>query len=312
MKISVVIPVFNEEKNVAPLAQEVFDALHPSEFDFETIFIDDGSTDDTVKEIKNIKRQHVVLIELRKNYGQSAALKAGIDQADGDFIATLDGDMQNDPADIINMMQIFKEKDIDLVMGIRQKRQDGMLLRKIPSKIANALVRRVSKTNIIDNGCGIKVFRAEIAKELKMYGEMHRFIAISAVGEGAKIEQIPVNHRARLTGESKYGLGRTFKVISDLILMRFANKYGSRPMHLLGSIGIKVSIIGFAIMLYLLILKILGGDIWGRPIIFVGIIFLFGGFQIITTGITMDLLMRTHYESQDKKVYKVRKIEKID
>ncbi|WP_075602506.1 glycosyltransferase family 2 protein [Saccharicrinis aurantiacus] len=312
MKISIIIPVLNEEQNVAPLAQQVYDALKNSEYDFETVIVDDGSTDNTAEEVLKIKGKNVVLIELRKNYGQSAALKAGIDYATGDYIATLDGDLQNDPADILRMMDVIKEKRCDVVTGIRQKRQDGMILRKVPSKIANKIVRKVSKTNIIDNGCAIKVFKADIAKEIKLYGEMHRFIAISATNEGAKVEQIPVNHRARLAGESKYGLGRTFKVISDLILMRFASKYASRPMHLLGSIGVKAVFIGIVILMYLLVLKIMGDDIWGRPIIFVGIIFLFGGFQIITTGITMDLLMRTHYESQDKKVYKIRNTELAD
>ncbi|WP_282036448.1 glycosyltransferase family 2 protein [Saccharicrinis aurantiacus] len=312
MKISIIIPVLNEEQNVAPLAQQVYDALKNSEYNFETVIVDDGSTDNTAEEVLKIKGKNVVLIELRKNYGQSAALKAGIDYATGDYIATLDGDLQNDPADILRMMDVIKEKRCDVVTGIRQKRQDGMILRKVPSKIANKIVRKVSKTNIIDNGCAIKVFKADIAKEIKLYGEMHRFIAISAINEGAKVEQIPVNHRARLAGESKYGLGRTFKVISDLILMRFASKYASRPMHLLGSIGVKAVFIGIVILMYLLVLKIMGDDIWGRPIIFVGIIFLFGGFQIITTGITMDLLMRTHYESQDKKVYKIRNTELAD
>ncbi|TLX78308.1 glycosyltransferase family 2 protein [Labilibacter sediminis] len=306
MKISVVIPVYNEEDNIAPLVDQVYEVLNPSEYDFETILINDGSKDRTVEEINKQKGKNVVLIDLRKNYGQCPALKAGIDYATGDIIATLDGDLQNDPKDLIRMMQVMKETGCDVVTGIRAQRKDGMLLRKIPSKIANSLVRKVSGTPIIDNGCAIKVFKAEIAKEVPLYGEMHRFIAILAIMEGAKVEQINVNHRARVSGESKYGLSRTFKVISDLILMRFFNKHSQKPMHLLGPLGAGSFVIGTLLMVYLLVLKIMGDDIWGRPLIFAALIFLLGGFQIIMTGIVLDLLMRTNHESQQKKIYKVR------
>lgn len=311
MKISVVIPVYNEEDNIAPLVDQIYDVLNPSEYDFETILINDGSRDKTVKAIKRQENKNVVLIDLRKNYGQCPALKAGIDYATGDFIATLDGDLQNDPKDLIRMMQVIKETGCDVVTGIRAHRKDDMFLRKIPSKIANSLVRKVSSTQIVDNGCAIKVFKSEIAKEIPLYGEMHRFIAILAIMEGAKVEQIDVNHRARVSGESKYGLSRTFKVISDLILMRFVNKYAQKPMHLLGPLGVGSFVLGTIIILYLLVLKIMGEDIWGRPLIFAAIIFLLGGFQIIMTGITLDLLMRTNHESQQKKIYKVRNTKEI-
>ena len=311
MKISVVIPVYNEEGNVAPLVQQVYEALQPSGYDFETILIDDGSKDNTVKEIKKLKDKNVVLIELRRNYGQCPALKAGVDYATGDYIATLDGDLQNDPADIIRMMDIIKDQDCDVVTGIRAKRQDDVFLRKIPSKIANSIVRKVSGTNIIDNGCAIKVFKSDIAKEIPLYGEMHRFIAIYAIKEGAKVEQIDVNHRARFSGESKYGLGRTFKVLSDLILMRFRDKYGQKPMYLLGPLGLGSFAIGSMLLLYLLVLKCMGEDIWGRPLIFAGLIFLSAGFQFLLIGIVLDLLMRTNHESQKKRIYNVRKTDRI-
>ncbi len=311
MKISVVIPVYNEQGNIAPLVDQVYEALNPSEYDFETILINDGSRDKTVEEIKEQKGKNVVLIDLRKNYGQCPALKAGIDYATGDYIATLDGDLQNDPADLIRMMEVIKETGCDVVTGIRAKRKDDIFLRKIPSWIANSLVRKVSDTKIIDNGCAIKVFKSEIAKDIPLYGEMHRFIAILAINEGAKVEQIDVNHRARVSGESKYGLSRTFKVISDLILMRFTNKYAQKPMHFLGPIGAGSFFIGLILMMYLLVVKLLGEDIWGRPLIFAAVIFLFGGFQLIMTGITLDLLMRTNHESQKKDIYKVRKSESI-
>ncbi len=311
MKISVVIPVYNEQDNIAPLVDEVYKALKPSGYDFETILINDGSKDNTVAEIKKQQDKNVVLIDLRKNYGQCPALKAGIDYATGDVIATLDGDLQNDPADLIKMMEVMQETGCDVVTGIRAQRKDDMFLRKIPSKIANSLVRKVSDTPIIDNGCAIKVFKSEIAKDIPLYGEMHRFITILAINEGAKVEQIPVNHRARVSGESKYGLSRTFKVISDLILMRFTNNYAQKPMHFLGPIGAGSFALGVLLMTYLLVLKIMGEDIWGRPLIFAALIFLIGGFQLIMTGITLDLLMRTNHESQQKAIYKVRNNEKI-
>ena len=311
MKISVVIPVYNEEGNITPLVDQVYEALNPSKYDFETILINDGSRDKTVEEIKEQKGKNVVLIDLRKNYGQCPALKAGIDYATGDFIATLDGDLQNDPADLVKMMEVMEETGCDVVTGIRAKRKDDMFLRKIPSKIANSLVRKVSDTPIVDNGCAIKVFKADIAKDIPLYGEMHRFIAIFAINEGAKVEQIPVNHRARVAGESKYGLSRTFKVIADLMLMRFTNTYAQKPMHFLGPIGAGSFVIGTLLMAYLLVLKIMGEDIWGRPLIFAALLFLLGGFQLIMTGITLDLLMKTNYESQQKKIYKVRNSENI-
>jgi glycosyltransferase involved in cell wall biosynthesis len=311
MKISVVIPVFNEEENIAPLVHQIYEVLTPSLYDFEIIMVDDGSQDRTVEEIKKQTNKKVVLVQLRKNYGQCPALKAGIDYATGDLIATLDGDLQNDPNDLLHMIKILNEDTCDVVTGIREDRKDGMFLRKIPSKIANALVRKVSGTSIIDNGCAIKVFKSQIAKDIPLYGEMHRFISILAVNEGARVKQINVNHRARVSGKSKYGISRTFKVISDLILMRFRNRYNQKPMHLLGPIGVVSILIGAVIALYLLYLKLLGEDIWGRPMIFAAIIFLLGGFQLIMTGIVLDLLMRTNHEAQQKKVYRIRYVQEV-
>jgi glycosyltransferase involved in cell wall biosynthesis len=311
MKISVVIPVYNEEENIAPLVRQIHESLSLGIYDFEIIMVDDGSNDRTVEEIKKQSQKNVVLIELRKNYGQCPALKAGIDYADGDIIATLDGDLQNDPKDLLHMIKVLNEDTCDVVTGIREDRKDGMFLRKIPSKIANALVRKVSGTSIIDNGCAIKVFKSQIAKDIPLFGEMHRFISILAINEGARVRQINVNHRARVNGKSKYGLSRTFKVISDLILMRFRNKYNQKPMHLLGPIGVVSISAGAIIALYLLYLKLLGEDIWGRPLIFVGIILLLGGFQLIMTGIVLDLLMRTNHEVQHKKIYRIREIQDV-
>lgn len=306
IELSVVIPVMNEEDNIAPLLEAVRDALQ--DFNYEIILVDDGSTDNTRKKILEHADEHVVLVELRKNYGQSTAMTAGIDHARGEYIVMLDGDLQNDPTDIPAMLQLMKREDWDVVAGNRKNRKDGMFLRKIPSKIANALIRRWTGVYIKDYGCTLKIFRREIAEDLGMYGELHRFIPVLAKLQGARITQVDVKHHPRKFGKSKYGINRTFKVLSDLVLMVFFRKYIQKPMHLFGSLGFMSLGIGLLINLYLLILKILGHDIWGKPLLILGLIFLLGGVQLITIGILAEIAVRTYFESQDKKTYKVRKV----
>jgi len=305
-KISVVVTVFNEEDNIRPLVEQISAAL--TDYPFEIVYVDDGSTDNTVQVIKSLDNPHLKLVELKKNFGQCPALKAGIDYATGDFIVTMDGDLQNDPSDIPMMVERAKKGDFDLVAGIREKRKDGFILRKLPSKLANWLIRRVTKVDIKDNGCALKVFRADMAKSIPLYGELHRFISVLAHYEGAKIEQVNVKHHARIHGESKYGLSRTFRVLSDLILMLFFRKYMQKPMHFFGTFGILTGLAGGAILFYFFILKLMGEDIWGRPLLLLGIILLFIGFQIITLGLLLDYQMRTYYESQHKAPYKVRRV----
>ena len=305
-KISVVVTVFNEEDNIRPLVEQITAAL--TDYPFEIVYVDDGSTDNTVQVIKSLNNPHLKLVELKKNFGQCPALKAGIDYATGDFIVTMDGDLQNDPSDIPMMVEIAKKGDFDLVAGIREKRKDGFILRKLPSKLANWLIRRVTKVDIKDNGCALKVFRADMAKSIPLYGELHRFISVLAHYEGAKIEQVNVRHHARIHGESKYGLSRTFRVLSDLILMLFFRKYMQKPMHFFGTFGILTGLAGGVILFYFFILKLMGEDIWGRPLLLLGIILLFIGFQIVTLGLLLDYQMRTYYESQHKAPYKVRRV----
>jgi glycosyltransferase involved in cell wall biosynthesis len=305
-KISVVVTVYNEEDNIRPLVEQITAAL--TNYPFEIVYVDDGSSDNTVQIIKSLNHPHLKLIELKKNFGQCPALKAGIDYATGDFIVTMDGDLQNDPSDIPMMVERAKEGDFDLVAGIREKRKDGFILRKLPSRLANRLIRRVTKVDIKDNGCALKVFRADMAKSIPLYGELHRFISVLAHYEGAKIEQVNVKHHARIHGESKYGLSRTFRVLSDLILMLFFRKYMQKPMHFFGTFGILTGLAGGAILFYFFILKLMGEDIWGRPLLLLGIILLFIGFQIITLGLLLDYQMRTYYESQHKAPYKVRRV----
>lgn len=305
-KISVVVCVYNEEENIKPLVTAIREAM--KDFDYEIVYVDDGSTDNTLKELRELKDDRLKIVTFRKNYGQSPALMAGIDYAEGEYIATMDGDLQNDPTDIPWMLKMAEEEDWDVVAGERANRQDGMFLRKVPSKIANWIIRSNTGVHLKDYGCTLRVFKSEVAKDLGLYGELHRFIPVLAVLDGATIIQKPVKHHARQFGTSKYGLGRTFKVISDLMLMVFFKKYLAKPMHLFGPVGFITFGIGVLINLYLLIQKILGYDIWGRPLLILALILVIGGIQLITIGIVIEMLMRTYYESQNKRPYKVRKI----
>jgi glycosyltransferase involved in cell wall biosynthesis len=235
-------------------------------------------------------------------------MAAGIEASRGEFIATLDGDLQNDPADIPMMLEKLQTENLDIVMGRRANRKDGMVLRKIPSKIANWLIRRTTGVHISDYGCTLKVFRWDIAKQLELYGELHRFIPLLSAMHGAKFEEVDVHHHARRFGTSKYGLGRTFRVLSDLLLMLFFLKYRQKPMHLFGTIGTGFGLLGGLALTYLLILKIMGEDIGTRPLFFVGILFIITGIQFICTGFLAELNMRTYFESQKKKPYLIQKV----
>ncbi len=305
-ELSVVITVMNEEENIAPMVDAVSSAL--AEIDYELIFVDDGSTDATRKNIKAMVNERTLLVELRKNYGQSTAMTAGIDFTSGRYVALLDGDLQNDPTDIPAMLQLMKDEDWDVVAGNRKNRKDGFILRKIPSKIANYLIRRWTKVYIKDYGCTLKIFKREIAEDLGLYGELHRFIPVLAAMQGARITQVDVKHHARRFGQSKYGLGRTFRVMSDLVTMVFFRRYIQKPMHLFGTMGFVSLFFGILINLYLFILKLMGHDIWGKPILILGLIFLLGGIQLITIGILAEINVRTYFESSNKKTYQVRKV----
>ena len=305
-ELSVVIPVLNERDNIKPLIGALQDALH--HLDYEVIFVDDGSTDGTAREIRKWADDTILLVELRKNYGQSTAMTAGIDFTSGTYIALLDGDLQNDPSDIPLMMQKLKDEDWDVVAGCRKGRQDGLLLRKIPSRIANVLIRHITGVHIKDYGCTLKVFKREIAEDLGIYGEMHRFIPVLAKLQGASITQVDVKHHARRFGKSKYGLGRTFKVMADLITMVFFRKYIQKPMHLFGTMGFIALGLGILINAYLLFLKLMGEDIWGKPLLILGLMLVLGGIQLITIGILAEITVRTYFEGTNRKTYQVRRV----
>ncbi len=304
--LSIVIPVFNESENVVLLTEKLHESL--SGYNYQIIYVDDFSFDGTRKIIKNMKDEKVHLISLKRNYGQSLALAAGIDYAQGEYIITMDGDMQNDPSDIPGMLKYVVNKNYDVVTGIRAERKDSFV-KKIPSKIANALIRRTAKLDIKDNGCALKIFTKETAKELNLYGEMHRFITLLAHFEGARIKQIPVKHHARHAGASKYGLERIFKVVADIMLLLFIRKYFQRPIHFFGIFGFVLVLIGIFINIHLLVVKFgLGEDIGSRPLLTFGMMFILAGIQLFTIGIVMELLIRTYYESQNKRPYRIKNV----
>lgn len=305
-KLSLVICIYNEEPNILPLSNQIKEALDI--YDFEAIFVDDGSTDGTREKIMEISDSRFIMVELKRNYGQSSALQAGIDHAEGEYVVLLDGDLQNDPADIPMMLKMMEEEEWDMVAGVRANRKDGMFLRKIPSKMANYMIRKSTGTHMKDLGCTLKVFTSEIIKSIHIYGELHRYIPVLVTLEGAtRITQVDVNHRPREFGKSKYNLSRTTRVMSDLLLMLFFKKYLQRPMHLFGGLGIITLGIGMLINIYMLILKLIGNDIWGKPLLLLGILLVMGGIQFITIGVIAELQMRTYYESQQKTPYRIKK-----
>lgn len=306
MKLSLVVTLMNEEGNVGPLLEAIKLAL--SAYDYEVVLVDDGSSDRTVQVIKEVASDRVKLVIFQKNFGQTTAMQAGIDFATGDYIVTLDGDLQNDPSDIPMMLDTLVAGDWDVVAGNRKNRQDGVFLRKIPSKIANSLIRNLTDVHIRDYGCTLRIYKAHIAKGMELYGELHRFIPVLAKLQGARITQVDVKHHPRIHGQSKYGLNRTFKVMSDLLLMIFLQKYFRRPIHLFGPVGLITLAVGILINLYLLIVKLLGYDIGGRPLLTLGVTLVLAGLQFLIFGIIAELLVRIYYQSQNKKTYLVKEV----
>lgn len=303
--LSVIIPVHNEAENIAELLTELYTVL--AEIDYEILLVDDGSTDNSAFIAKENANAFCKVIELTKNFGQSAAIEAGIVNSNAKYIATIDGDLQNDPADILRMLYILETEQIDIVAGNRIHRADSPI-KKIPSGFANKLIRYTTKVQIKDYGCTLKLMKSEFAQQLHLHGELHRFIPVFLAMQGARIKQIDVNHRPRKKGISKYGISRTYKVLSDLLLVIFFQKFMHKPMHLFGSVGLPVLAVGVIINLYMLYLKIMGNDIWGRPLLLLGLFFVIAGIQILSIGIFAEILIRTYDESQKKKPYVIRTI----
>ncbi|WP_435017281.1 glycosyltransferase family 2 protein [Tundrisphaera sp. TA3] len=312
-RLSILIPVYNEAGNVVELHAELDRVLRGLPNDYEIIFVDDGSTDGTVallRQIQDADPDHVRVAFLRRNCGQTAALSAALDLSRGSILIPMDGDRQNDPADIPRLLGKLDE-GFDVVSGWRKDRQDRFLSRKVPSWMANRIIARISGVALHDFGCTMKAYRRSVLEGVRLYGEMHRFIPIFASWQGAKVTEMVVNHRARTAGKTKYGLGRTFNVVLDLMLIRFYQKYAQRPIHLFGRIGI-ASITGsmfcFALMLYYKYLHnaITGGEpktFIQTPLPLVSVICALAGVQSILMGLLAEMVMRTYYESQSKTTY---------
>lgn len=316
--LSLVIPVYNEVENLRPLTEEITQALADTTLDYEVVFIDDGSNDGSFELIQTLHTEdaRVKCVRFRRNFGQTAGFAAGFNFASGRVIITLDADRQNDPADIPALLAKLQEGH-DVVNGWRQNRQDPFIFRKIPSFIANRLIARSSGVKLHDRGCSLRAFRAEVVDELHLYGEMHRFIPEMVNFAGFSMAEVPVNHRPRVAGISKYGLSRTFRVVLDLMTVLFLRRYSDRPMHLLGGIGALSSLTGFLMGLYLAGLKVWAGlsqglqafydtRIGDRPLLLLAILLIILGVQFLVMGLLAELVVRTYYESQNKPVYHVK------
>ena len=310
MELSIVIPVYNEEENVEPVISEIASVLDPLNKSYEVLVVDDGSKDGTFARLRQLHAQlpAIKVIRLKRNFGQTAALAAGLAHADGEIVILMDGDAQNDPADIPAMLAKIAEGN-DLVAGWRFRRRDPLLSRRLPSMIANCLISWTTQVKLHDYGCTLKAMRKEIAKDLRLYGEMHRFIPALAFERGAKIVELRVNHRPRTRGQTKYGISRTLRVILDLLTVKFLNSYSTRPAHVFGPIGVISGLIGFAIGLYLTVQKLVyDAAIGGRPLLLLAILLIFIGFQFVTMGLLGEMLARTYHESQNRAVYVVGEV----
>jgi len=310
VKLSIVIPIFNEEENIRLLYDELHGVLQTIEPSSEIVFIDDGSSDNSLNLLEQIQQQDedVVVVSFRRNFGQTAAMAAGFDYATGDVIITMDGDMQNDPHDIPQLLAKMNE-GYDLVSGWRFDRQDAFVSRKLPSMIANKLISKVTGVHLHDYGCTLKIFQKEITKGIKLYGEMHRFIPAIASGMGSKIAEVKVNHRPRRYGTSKYGISRTIRVILDLMTVKFLLSYATRPIQVFGLLGVISGSLGVGIAGIMTIQRqFFGVSLANRPLLLLAVLLIFMGMQFISMGLLGELQARTYFETQNKPIYTVRKV----
>lgn len=309
-ELSVVVPIYNEVESIPSLIEAIASSLKATDLAYELICVDDGSKDGSSELLKQQAqaRTDLRVVLLRRNYGQTAAMAAGFDSARGQVIVTLDGDLQNDPADIPLLLAKLQE-GYDMVSGWRQNRQDAALKRLLPSKIANWLIGQITGVKLHDYGCSLKAYRKELVVDMNLYGELHRFLPALAYIEGARITEMPVRHHARRYGSSKYGLGRTFRVLMDLLTIWFMKKFLTRPMHVFGLLGLISMFLGTLLGAYLTFLKIgLGESIGNRPLLILAVVLLLTGVQLFSFGLLAELLMRTYHESQGRPIYRVREI----
>jgi glycosyltransferase involved in cell wall biosynthesis len=300
-RLSVVVPMFNELQNVSPLIDDVSSALAAYSHPWELVIVDDGSTDGTGAALERaaaLAGPHVRVVRLTRNYRQTAALQAGVDAARGDVIVAMDGDLQNDARDIPRMVAHLLSNDLDLVAGWRQHRQDAFVLRRLPSLLANRIIRRATGLQFHDLGCSLKAYRAAVLKQVRLYGEMHRFIPawLATVTSPERMAELPVNHRARALGQSKYGLSRTFRVVADLLAMYYFLNFGSRPGHFFGGLGFVLVGIGSTLLAWLFWLKLQGEAIGTRPLLALAFFFLIAGLQFLIGGVVAELLIRIYYD----------------
>lgn len=313
-KLSIIAPIYNEEDNVAPLCDKLFEVLITLDHEFEIILVNDGSTDGSMVNLQKQAQAHPELkvVDLRRNYGQTAAMMAGIDHAKGDIIIPIDGDLQNDPIDIPRLLEKLDE-GFDVVSGWRSDRQDAAISRNFVSRVANKLISWVSGVHLHDYGCSLKAYRREVVKDVKLYGEMHRFIPIYATWLGARVTELPVTHHPRIHGTSKYGLNRIFKVLLDVIVIRFLDRYFTKPIHLFGGFGffsIFISILSFLFMLYLKLFE--GVSMILTPLPLLSITTFLLGIMSILMGLLAEMVVRTYFESQQKSTYLIRTVLNCD
>ena len=309
--LSIVIPVLNESPNIDKLYNELTNTLVRGGRSYEIIIVDDGSTDDTFNRLAGLQSRdpHLRIIRFRRNFGQTAAFAAGFAFARGRMVVTSDGDLQNDPADIQQMADKIEQEGYDIVCGWRKDRKDKMVTRRVPSMIANKLISWATGVELHDYGCSLKVFRSEVVKPLRLYGEMHRFLPAIASQFGVRIAEVVVNHRARTAGTSKYGLSRTVRVVLDLLTVKFLLNYSTRPLQIFGLFGLSAGALGSVILAYLGYVRLIAQQAIGdRPLLLLGMLLVFIGVQLVTFGLLAELLARTYYESQNKPVYAIREI----
>jgi glycosyltransferase involved in cell wall biosynthesis len=322
-ELSIIVPVFNEADNLKALCSEVHAVLAPSGIDFELIFADDGSSDETPRVLGELRQRfpRVRVVTLRRNSGQTAALSAAIDRSRGHVLVPMDGDLQNDPADIPRLLEKLRE-GYDVVSGWRRDRKDPLLSRRLPSRFANRLIAWLSGMPLHDFGCTLKAYRRDVLQGVRLYGEMHRFVPIYAAWQGAHVTEIAVNHRARTRGRSKYGLGRTFRVVLDLVVLRFLDRYAQRPMHLFGGFGLwflLAAFVAFAVAVFFKLVKQagtrwfepdfvanFGKDFVENPLLLLVVLFALAGILSMLMGLLAEMVMRTYFESQGKTTYLVR------
>lgn len=308
--VSVVVPVYNEEDNVRPCYDELKGVLAAMKVPYEIIYVDDGSRDGTLKRLKSLLDDECVkVIELRRNFGQTAAMAAGFAASSGDIVVAIDGDLQNDPREIPMMIEVMYDRDLDLVAGWRKNRADKLLSRRLPSILANRLISKITSVRLHDYGCTLKVMRGEIARGIKLYGEMHRFIPVLAYEMGAKIMEVPVNHRPRIYGQSKYGISRTVRVVLDLLTVKFLLRFSTRPLHMFGTIGLGSAFVGgFGLAAVTFDRFVNSVPMGSRPVTILSVMLILIGFQFLLFGLLGEMLARTYYESSNREIFRVRNI----